>query len=393
MTKKTINDSRLRSIKAPYTDKGELADRDGLLIRITPKASISFYYRFSWQGKQVRFKISSYPEMSLGEARELVIKYSRIVQDGLDPRLAKIDGEKSSLLGDIATSFLKDYAELELTDNSIALYKSTINKYIKPYYNLDIERHPYIGWIKFFDEVRRKSSSSNAGSILKRIKTIARWSKSRGAIKGSEVLDIPLSAIGASHSKRHRVLDWNELIGLWRQVGLAKAAPRCRYCLYLLILTGARNSEIREARRDEFDIENATWTLPPERSKTNRMVRRPLSTGALKYIHELDMIHGKGREFLIEGESRLKPLTTHAVARFSKRMNKHLGYPEFVPHDFRRTISTRLSELKVMPHVTEKMLGHELGGIMAIYNKHDWFDEQAEAYELYWQTIQDKLNS
>lgn len=39
------------------------------------------------------------------------------------------------------------------------------------------------------------------------------------------------------------------------------------------------------------------------------------------------------------------------------------------------------------------MLGHELGGIMAIYNKHDWFDEQAEAYELYWQTIQDKLNS
>ncbi|MEY8212998.1 MAG: Arm DNA-binding domain-containing protein [Colwellia sp.] len=49
----------------PYIGKRELADRDGLLIRITPKASISFYYRFSWQGKQVRFKISSYLEMSL----------------------------------------------------------------------------------------------------------------------------------------------------------------------------------------------------------------------------------------------------------------------------------------------------------------------------------------
>ncbi len=36
-----------------------------------------------------------------------------------------------------------------------------------------------------------------------------------------------------------------------------------------------------------------------------------------------------------------------------------------------------------MPHVTEKMLGHELGGVMAVYNKHDWLDEQRDAYELY----------
>lgn len=41
---------------------------------------------------------------------------------------------------------------------------------------------------------------------------------------------------------------------------------------------------------------------------------------------------------------------------------------------------TRLSENQLMPHVTEKMLGHELGGIMAIYNKHDWLDEQLVGY-------------
>ncbi len=36
-----------------------------------------------------------------------------------------------------------------------------------------------------------------------------------------------------------------------------------------------------------------------------------------------------------------------------------------------------------MPHVVEKMLGHELGGVLAIYNKHDWLDEQLVAYNLY----------
>lgn len=36
-----------------------------------------------------------------------------------------------------------------------------------------------------------------------------------------------------------------------------------------------------------------------------------------------------------------------------------------------------------MPHVTEKMLRHELGEIMAVCNKHDWLKEQKEAYEQY----------
>ena len=81
-------------------------------------------------------------------------------------------------------------------------------------------------------------------------------------------------------------------------------------------------------------------------------------------------------------------MTTHSINRFVQRMNNHLKFEPFVPHDFRRTISTRLSENKVHPHVTENMLGHVLGGVMAIYNKHDWLDEQREAYQLYWDLIE-----
>ena len=63
------------------------------------------------------------------------------------------------------------------------------------------------------------------------------------------------------------------------------------------------------------------------------------------------------------------------------------SFRAFTPHDFRRTISTRLSEQGILPHVTEKMLGHELGGVMAVYNKHDWINDQLEAYELWCKMI------
>jgi len=35
----------------------------------------------------------------------------------------------------------------------------------------------------------------------------------------------------------------------------------------------------------------------------------------------------------------------------------------------------------------EKMLGHELGGVLTVYNKHDWIAEQKDAYELYAEKI------
>ena len=65
--------------------------------------------------------------------------------------------------------------------------------------------------------------------------------------------------------------------------------------------------------------------------------------------------------------------------------------PKFLPHDARRSISILLSENGVAPHVTEKMLGHTIPGVMTVYNKHDWIKEQAEAYALYFQLIEDAI--
>ena len=65
--------------------------------------------------------------------------------------------------------------------------------------------------------------------------------------------------------------------------------------------------------------------------------------------------------------------------------------PKFQPHDARSSLSTLLSENGVALHVTEKMLGHTMRGVMAVYNKHDWIKEQAEGYESYCQLIDDAI--
>ena len=385
--KMALSDSKLRNIKAPYHGPIEIADRDGLSVRITKNAVIAFYYRFRWQAKQQRIKIGRYPDLKLSEARATALEYRQLLVDNLDPRCHGVNRGAARLLGDICNDFMKAYARPQLSPTTVVLYESFISKYIVPNFNIDVERYRYTEWIKLLDEVRDETTAANAGSILKRLKTVIRWSKARGEIKSSACLDIPVKAIGAHQSRRERVLEWGELAGLWRQVEASRATPKTKACVKLLILTGARNAEIRGAERREFDLDKAIWILPKERSKTGKMIRRPLSEQSISIIESLDFIYGPNRHFLIEGLSHNKALSTHSLNRYVQRLNEQLDYPHFVPHDFRRTISTRLSEQKIMPHVTEKMLGHELGGIMAIYNKHDWYDEQIIAYQLYWDLL------
>jgi len=51
----------------------------------------------------------------------------------------------------------------------------------------------------------------------------------------------------------------------------------------------------------------------------------------------------------------------------------------FVLHDLRRTVRTRLSDLKVRDEVAEMIIGHGRKGMQRIYDQHRYVDEMREA--------------
>jgi len=387
----SITNTELRKIKAPYTGKPELTDTNGLTVRITKKAVITFNFRFQWFGKPQRMSIGRYPEIKLSEAREQVIKLRRAVFDGDDPRYLGEVYTEQSLFDNIAQEYLSLRVDKDLSPKSQTLYHSTYNKYIKPIGTINVETFSYQQWISYFDKINKDTTPANAGSILKRFKTLIRWAKSRGRISKCALLDIPTSAVGCAQGQRERVLEWHECVHFWREVEMSRTTPATKTCIKLIMLTFARNSEIREAPLAEFDLDRGIWILPAHRSKSKKAVRRALSEQVIQLIRSLDVVYGKSRTFLIPGQNKNKPLTTHALNRFVRRLNDKMNVEHFTPHDFRRTGATRLSENGVMPHVIEKMLGHELGGILAVYNKHDWIDEQLVAYTLFSKILKDEL--
>lgn len=363
----------------------ELPDRDGLVASCGRSGKVTWSFRYRYNKKQRRLKVGTYPAMTLEEAREAIIPLMKAVAVNEDPKYITPDGKVVTM--EYCAQQWLEIKVVSLRERTQILYKSAAGKYFtNERFPHDIKKARFEYWLAYFDRIAKETSRVNAGNIFKTLSTMLRWCKSRNIINQSVLFDIELKAIGDRPNVGQRNLQMNEIGLLWAEINKNTATLAIRSCCKLLVIFGARNSEIREARRSEFDLDSGIWTLPAARSKINKAIRRPIPDLARRIISELDETYGPDG-FLIPGSHRGTFMTTHSLNRFTTRMwgRLHTAYKieKFTPHDYRRTIATRLSEREVLPHVTEKMLGHELGGVMAVYNKHDWIDEQLIAYELW----------
>jgi integrase len=191
----------------------------------------------------------------------------------------------------------------------------------------------------------------------------------------------PASLIGAKQP-RQRTLGDAELRALWQ------ASETIGYPfgpLYrLLLLTGARKSEMAGAQWSEFDLDKRVWLVPPERFKSNATHMVPLSDQAVSVLKSVP--HFTKGDHLFTTTFGEKP-----VAGFSKgkaRLDKLMNAAPWVIHDIRRTVRTRLASLRIPEMVAEMVIGHGRKGIQRVYDQHS-YEDMREALELWAARLRD----
>jgi integrase len=80
--------------------------------------------------------------------------------------------------------------------------------------------------------------------------------------------------------------------------------------------------------------------------------------------------------FTISGRT---PLRNFAKAKV--RLDQLSGINGWQLHDLRRTARSLLSRAGIHPDISERCLGHAIGGIRGIYDRHDFHDQMAHAFE------------
>lgn len=169
----------------------------------------------------------------------------------------------------------------------------------------------------------------------------------------------------------------------------------------MLVLQIVRKSKLCEAKWSEFDLDNATWALPDERSKSSvGLLLIPLPDLALEMFQELK-IRANTSDYVFPSRRQSKnphmgPDTLNrAIGKMFGIEPGRSGNPPnlmgemeyFRVHDLRRTCRTLLARIGTPGHVAERCLNHKLKGAEGIYDRHDYFENRKEALQRLSETL------
>lgn len=181
-------------------------------------------------------------------------------------------------------------------------------------------------------------------------------------------------------ASRERVLNDAELGALWR----AAAAQSYPFgpMIKLLLLTGCRRSEVRAACWRELDLKSGTWTIPALRSKNGLPNVVPITDAMAEILNRLPRI-GSGVVLFTKDGAKAVSSLSKTKRRLDQAIAKELGNtPErWVVHDVRRTVRTRLSQLRIPREVAEAVLGHAPPGIVGTYDMYQFIEEKRAALD------------
>jgi integrase len=397
MQKHRLTDRKLISLKA-RTTRYEVMDLDvpGFGVRVSEKGQRTFILiaRYPGSSNPTRRALGEYPAISLEKARTRARAWRDLIDQGIDPKAHEASVRREEIrkqettFGAVAEDFLERHVSGQRRGKDTA--REIRNELISQWGDRPIADLTRQDVVNVIDAIARRPAPYLAHVVLGHIRSLFNWAINRGTygLEASPCDRLKPGALIGAKQPRQRILSDAEIATLW------KASEAIGYPygpLYrMLLLTGARKSEVSDARWREFDLKKEIWTVPAERFKSNATHLVPLSDQAMWLLESLPRFT-KG-DHLFSTTFGEKPVGgfSKAKARLDALMKEQLGtVPPWVIHDIRRTVRTRLASLRVPDMVAEMVIGHGRKGLQRVYDQHTYETEMREALELWAARLRD----
>jgi integrase len=217
---------------------------------------------------------------------------------------------------------------------------------------------------------RRGISEARARDLHSALGSLFKWLHEQRAVDLNPTAGVSRPRHGEPSD---RVLTTDEIVKFWKatdEVGGPQGA-----ILKMLLLTGQRRSEIAGLRWDE--VRDDVIDLPSDRVKNHRRHLIPLAPAALALIEAAPRIEGCPFVFS-NGRT-----SVNSWGKIKRELDAAMGDPPpWTIHQLRHTVSTRMNELGIAPHVVELILNHASGhrrGVAGRYNHSELLPERRKA--------------
>ena len=383
---KPLTIKALENLK-PAGRRREVSDggMPGLYFVIQPSGKQSWAYRYRFNGRPRKWTIGPCPAIDLKTARELAREALHKVAAGADPCTEKKAARATAripvgldLIETVTSRFVAQHAKRKLKPATAWEIERLLEKEVEAKWRG--RRLSQIGRADIhdlLDGIVGRGSPVTANRTLAWLRRMCAWAIERGLIEVSPCAGIRAPA---AETSRDRVLSDDELKAVWRAAD-AQETPYNAF-VKLLILTGARRSEVAGMMWREIDFDARLWTLPSSRAKNATEYQIPLSNSAVQILQALPRIADSDLVFTLSGRVPIRGF--HNIkTRIDDLMP---GGPPWTLHDLRRTFASGCARLGIAVHVVEAALNHRSGsirGIAAVYNRYSYDTEKRAALEVW----------
>jgi integrase len=224
--------------------------------------------------------------------------------------------------------------------------------------------------VRLLDKIEDERGPVMADRALATVRRIMSWHASRDDHFRSPIVR-GMARTKPGERARERVLSDDEIRALWA-AAKAAGAPFGSLVRFLL-LTATRRTEAADTTRDE--LAGDQWLIPAARMKGKRDHLVPLSKMAQAVLAEVPMV-GETYVFTTNGDNPIS-----GFSKWKADLDKDSKVTGWTLHDLRRTARSLMSRAGVAPDIAERCLGHVIGGVRGVYDRHEFAEEKARAFE------------
>lgn len=354
---------RLSARRVATAPPGRHEDGDGLRLVVSPSGAKRWVFRFSRHGRRREMGLGSYPEIGLGDARELRAEAALSIRAGRDPiddreeeRRARAAGRT---FGEVSDAFLSvkeaEWRNVKHRDQ----WRQSLSVHAAPLRPRIVAEISTSDVLAILQPIVSRAPET-ASRVRGRVEAVLDYATAHGLRAGDNParwrghLEHLLPKRQRLAQGHHAALPYEAVPAfLARLRGIETIAARA---LEFAILTAARSGEVYGARWDEIDVDATLWTIPPSRMKSGRVHRVPLSPPALAIVETMRPF--RTSEFVFPGQKYGKPLSHIAMGKVIDR----LGVAGATPHGFRSAFRDWAGDMTAYPReVAEAALAHTIG--------------------------------
>ncbi len=359
-----LTDAKVRNVK-PADKPFRLTDAGGLFLWVTPAGGKIWRLRYEYQRKEKLISLGPYPEIPLGQARELRDEAKAQLRGGKDPSAQrKLDRVKTATA--TATTFegvARDWHALlrpTWTERHADDVIKSLERAAFPVLGAlpigEIEPPVVVGVLR---AVEAGGAPETARRLRQRISAVFAYAIAHGLAKHDPAHLARGVLAPMKKGRQPAITQLEPLREMLRAAEAIPAHPVTRLALRFLALTAVRPGELRGARWDEIvglDGASPLWEIPAERMKMKVAHAVPLSRQAVAVIEATRPFTARHPLVFPNSRHAHHPLSENALGYLLNRAGYHGHH---VPHGFRASFSSVMNEaFRADRQIIDLMLAH-----------------------------------